>query len=128
MKTAARTVVVPPIEAMVVPVAVTASPKSLPVLVNVMALLPALSVLTPVTVSDPTDGHLIHLAGLNLTRAWTMLGIASALTEADVRKKVLLDAAAKHAEAGLGLVATGHYEGDHWLGSFAVYLLSGTGS
>jgi len=85
------------------------------------------NLLTPVTVSDPTDGHLIHLAGLNLTRAWTMRGIASVLAEDDVRKKVLLDAAARHAEAGLGLVATGHYEGDHWLGSFAVYLLSGTG-
>ncbi len=85
------------------------------------------NLLTPVTVSDPTDGHLIHLAGLNLTRAWTMRGIASALADDDARKKVLLDAAAKHADAGLGLVATGHYEGDHWLGSFAVYLLSGTG-
>lgn len=85
------------------------------------------NLLTPVTVSDPTDGHLIHLAGLNLTRAWTMRGVASVLADGDVRKKVLLDAAAKHADAGLGLVATGHYEGDHWLGSFAVYLLSESG-
>ena len=85
------------------------------------------NLLRPVTVSDPTDGHLIHLAGLNLTRAWTMRGIASVLAEGDPRQKVLSDTAAKHADAGLGLVATGHYEGDHWLGSFAVYLLSGTG-
>jgi len=85
------------------------------------------NLLTPVTVSDPTDGHLIHLAGLNLNRAWTMQGIASILPEGDPRKKVLLDAATKHADAGLALVATGHYEGEHWLGSFAVYLLSGTG-
>lgn len=85
------------------------------------------NLLTPVTVSDPTDGHLIHLAGLNLTRAWTMQGVASVLKEEDPRKKVLLDAAAKHAKAGLELVASGHYEGEHWLGSFAVYLLSGTG-
>lgn len=85
------------------------------------------NLLTPVTVSDPTDGHLIHLAGLNLNRAWTMQGIASVLPEADPRRKVLLDAAAKHTEAGLALVSTGHYEGEHWLGSFAVYLLSGTG-
>lgn len=86
------------------------------------------NLLTPVTVSDPTDGHLIHLAGLNLNRAWTMRGIASVLAEGDPRKKVLLDAAAKHAEAGLSMVSTGHYEGEHWLGSFAVYLLSGTGT
>lgn len=85
------------------------------------------NLLTPVTVSDPTDGHLIHLAGLNLNRAWTMRGIASVLPEEDPRKKVLLDAAAKHAEAGLAMVSTGHYEGEHWLGSFAVYLVSGTG-
>jgi hypothetical protein len=85
------------------------------------------NLLTPVTVSDPTDGHLIHLAGLNLTRAWTMRGIASVLADGDARKKVLLEAAERHAEAGLSLVATGHYEGDHWLGSFAVYLLGGSG-
>ncbi|WP_367873167.1 DUF2891 domain-containing protein [Luteolibacter sp. Populi] len=85
------------------------------------------NLLTPVTVSDPTDGHLIHLAGLNLTRAWTMRGIASVLADTDPRKKVLLDAATKHSEAGLAMVVTGHYEGEHWLGSFATYLLSGVG-
>jgi len=85
------------------------------------------NLLTPVNVSDPTDGHLIHLAGLNLNRAWTMRGIASVLPKSDLRRKVLLDAADKHSEAGLALVSTGHYEGEHWLGSFAVYLLSGTG-
>jgi hypothetical protein len=85
------------------------------------------NLLTPVKVSDPTDGHLIHLAGLNLNRAWTMRGIASVLPESDSRRKVLSEAADKHSEAGLALVATGHYEGEHWLGSFAVYLLSGTG-
>lgn len=85
------------------------------------------NLLTPVKVSDPTDGHLIHLAGLNLNRAWTMRGIASVLPEGDSRRQVLLDAAAKHQEEGLALVASGHYEGEHWLGSFAVYLLGGTG-
>ena len=85
------------------------------------------NLLTPVTVSDPTDGHLIHLAGLNLTRAWTMRGIASVLPDDDARKKVLSEAAAKHATAGLAMVESGHYEGDHWLGSFAVYLLGGVG-
>ncbi|HVJ68051.1 MAG TPA: DUF2891 family protein, partial [Caulifigura sp.] len=82
---------------------------------------------TPVTVSDPTDGHLIHLAGLNLNRAWTMRGIASVLPDSDPRRKILLDSAQKHAAAGLAMVETGHYEGEHWLGSFATYLLSGAG-
>jgi hypothetical protein len=85
------------------------------------------NLLTPVTVSDPSDGHLIHLAGLNLSRAWTMRGVAAALAEGDARKKVLLDAATKHTTAGLRMVASGHYEGDHWLASFAVYLLDDTG-
>ena len=85
------------------------------------------NLLTPVTVSDPTDGHLIHLAGLNLNRAWTMRGIASVLPESDPRRVVLLNAAEKHSQAGLELVASGHYEGEHWLASFAVYLLSETG-
>ncbi len=85
------------------------------------------NLLTPVRVSDATDGQLVHLAGLNLSRAWTMKGIASVLKEEDPRKKVLLDSAARHTTAGLLLVSSGHYEGDHWLASFAVYLLDDTG-
>lgn len=85
------------------------------------------NLLTPVSVSDPTDGHLVHLAGLNLSRAWTMRGIASVLPAGDARRKILLESAAKHIDAGLVLVASGHYEGDHWLASFAVYLLDDAG-
>lgn len=85
------------------------------------------NLLKPVTVSDPTDGQLVHLAGLNLSRAWTMRGIASALPGTDPRKQVLLDSASSHRDSGLSLVASGHYEGDHWLASFAVYLLDDAG-
>lgn len=85
------------------------------------------NLLTPVSVSDFTDGQLVHLAGLNLSRAWTMRGIASCLPANDVRKKILSESAAKHTEAGLALVASGHYAGDHWLASFAVYLLDDAG-
>lgn len=85
------------------------------------------NLLTPVTVGDPTDGQLIHLAGLNLSRAWTMCGAASALDGGDPRREVLENAAALHREAGLQWINSGHYEGDHWLGSFAVYLLTGVG-
>jgi len=81
--------------------------------------------LEPVRVSDPTDPQLIHLAGLNLSRAWTMRGIAAALPERDSRRRILLDAATAHATQGLAMVATGHYEGEHWLATFAVYLLTG---
>ncbi len=83
------------------------------------------NLLQPVTVSDPTDGHLIHLAGLNLSRAWTMRGIAAALPEGDPRRELLNATAVSHLEAGLGYVASGHYEGDHWLASFAVLAMTG---
>lgn len=85
------------------------------------------NLLDPVKVSDPTDGQIIHLAGLNLSRAWTMRGIASALADGDPRRNILLGAAERHLAAGLELVASGHYEGDHWLASFAVYAMTGAG-
>lgn len=87
------------------------------------------NLLDPVEVSDVTDGHLVHLAGLNLNRAWTMQAIASALPADpdDPRRDVLQGAAERHARAGLEYVSSGHYEGEHWLASFAVYLLTGVG-
>ncbi|WP_200272430.1 DUF2891 domain-containing protein [Luteolibacter pohnpeiensis] len=78
------------------------------------------NLLTPVVVSDPTDGHLVHLAGLNLSRVWTMRGIASVLSDSDPRKEILLNAAEAHLAAGMNYVGGGHYEGDHWLATFAV--------
>jgi hypothetical protein len=83
--------------------------------------------LSPAVVSDPTDPRLVHLDGLNLTRAWTLRAIARALPAADGRRKVLEASAAKHAEAGLMRVSSGNYEGEHWLASFAVYLLTNAG-
>ncbi len=79
---------------------------------------------TPATVTDRTDGHLVHLDGLNLSRAWCLKGIVRALSADDARRKTLLESAAKHAEAGLKHVTSGDYAGEHWLASFAVYLLS----
>jgi hypothetical protein len=78
----------------------------------------------PAQVSDLTDGRIVHLVGLNLSRAWTMRGIAAALPAADARRTLLLTAAARHADAGLAYVFSGHYEGEHWLASFAVHLLT----
>lgn len=85
------------------------------------------NLLEPVRISDPTDGQLIHLAGLNLTRAWTMKSIARSLKEGDPRRAVLEKSSQAHEKAGLAMVSTGHYEGEHWLASFAVYLLSDVG-
>jgi hypothetical protein len=80
--------------------------------------------LEPAEVADRTDPKLVHLDGLNLSRAWCMRGISAALPQRD-RARVLLDAAAtRHAAAALPHVASGDYVGEHWLATFAVFLLS----
>ena len=83
--------------------------------------------MTPVEVTDVTDGKLVHLAGLDLSRAWTLRGVASALEPSDRRRTVLEAAAESHAVMGYRYVFSGHYEGEHWLATFAVYLHTGVG-
>lgn len=83
--------------------------------------------LVPAVVTDPTDGKLAHLDGLNLSRAWMLEGILSGLPRQDPRRQALEAAARAHRESGLAAVTGAHYEGGHWLGSFAVYLVSGQG-
>jgi DUF2891 family protein len=83
--------------------------------------------LTPVASPDRADGKLSHLDGLNLSRAWMLDGIASALVASHPWRATLAEAARRHAEAGLASVPTEHYAGAHWLGSFAVYLLTRRG-
>lgn len=75
-------------------------------------------------VSDRSDPQLGHLDGLNLSRAWCMRHVAAVLPNDDPSRWVLEDAGHTHAVDALQHVATGHYEGEHWLGSFAVYLLT----
>jgi hypothetical protein len=82
----------------------------------------------PVVVSpDPSDPKLAHLDGLNLSRAWMLEGIISALPADDLRRPALAAAADAHRRAGLAAVTGEHYEGGHWLGSFAVYLTTQRG-
>ena len=82
----------------------------------------------PVTVSpDPSDPKLAHLDGLNLSRAWMLEGILSSLPAGDPRRPALTSAAEAHRRAGLAAVTGEHYEGGHWLGSFAVYLTTHRG-
>jgi hypothetical protein len=77
-------------------------------------------------VKDPTDGKLVHLDGVNLSRAWNLENIAAALPRADPRKTSLLAASEVHTQAGIANVSAEHYEGSHWLASFATYLLTQT--
>jgi hypothetical protein len=82
----------------------------------------------PVTVSpDRSDPKLAHLDGLNLSREWMLEGIISALPADDTRRPALAAAAEAHRRAGLAAVTGEHYEGGHWLGSFAVYLTTERG-
>jgi hypothetical protein len=83
--------------------------------------------LAPVVSPDPSDPKLAHLDGLNLSRAWMLEGIASALSKNDDRLQILENTAEAHRRAGLAAVTGEHYEGGHWLGSFAVYLVTRRG-
>jgi hypothetical protein len=81
----------------------------------------------PAIVTDRADPQLVHLDGLNLSRAWAMRRLASALPEDDPARAALAASADRHATAGLEHVASGEYAGEHWLATFAVYLLTNTG-
>ena len=83
--------------------------------------------LVPGVVMDPTDGKLVHLDGVNLSRAWNLENIAAALPAEDPRRASLEAAAAIHAKAGIANVSAEHYEGSHWLASFATYLVTKRG-
>jgi len=89
--------------------------------------LPFKAWLAPAVVTDRKDPKLAHLDGLNLSRAWMLLGIASGLPPEDARLPNLKATASAHFTQTLPAVTGEHYEGGHWLGTFAVYLLTGSG-
>ena len=82
------------------------------------------ALLQPATVTDRSDPKLVHLDGLNLSRAWCMRSIAAALPPNEPARKVLTNSSRLHARDALAHVASGDYAGEHWLASFAVFLLS----
>jgi hypothetical protein len=82
------------------------------------------ALIQPAIVTDRTDPKLVHLDGLNLSRGWCMRSIAVALPQNDPARRVLARSALEHAKVTLPHVASGNYEGEHWLASFAVYLLT----
>ncbi len=83
--------------------------------------------LEPGIVLDPSDGKLVHLDGVNLSRAWALEGIASALPDGDPRIASLQASADLHREVGIASVSDEHYSGSHWLASFATYLTTQRG-
>ncbi len=79
--------------------------------------------LAPVSVSDRSDGKIVHLDGLNLSRAWNLYIISNHLGD-DQATALFREWASEHLSASLPHVASEHYEGSHWLASFAVYALT----
>ena len=84
--------------------------------------------LVPVPVSDRSDPQIVHLDGLNLSRAWCWRGIAAALPAGDPRVAVALAAADVHLAAGHEGLASDDYVGAHWLASFALLAHGGVGT
>lgn len=73
------------------------------------------TLLYPADVSDRSDPKIVHLDGLNLSRAWCFYRIAKTTNHPQ-----LIKAAATHLEATVPNIASEHYEGSHWLASFVV--------
>jgi hypothetical protein len=83
--------------------------------------------LKPGIVKDASDGKLVHLDGVNSSRAWNLYNIARALPDEDSRIPALVAAARIHADTGVAAVSDQHYSGSHWLASFATYLMTDRG-
>lgn len=83
--------------------------------------------ISPVNVSDISDPKIVHLAGLNLSRAWCLQSVASALREDHPVRKPLIVAAREHLDFGIKYINSGHYEGDHWLATFGLYAVERIG-
>lgn len=71
-------------------------------------------------VSDRTDGKLVHLDGLNFSRAWVFYGLANKYPEKYSHLRAIAD---RHVAKSFPNLVGDSYEGGHWLGSFALYAL-----
>jgi hypothetical protein len=71
-------------------------------------------------VSDRTDGHLVHLDGLNFSRAWCLIELAKRFPK---KFSHLEKIAETHLNFSMPSIVDGNYEGEHWLASFALHAL-----
>jgi len=76
-------------------------------------------------VPDPSDAKLVHLYGLNFSRAWCLYDIASKMPEE--KRKSVQDLAVQHFKYSLPHVVSGAYEGDHWLATYALLAIRSLG-
>ena len=72
--------------------------------------------LEPGRILDRSDGKLVHLDGLNFSRAWCLYNLTDC--------KPCLRVADEHLQYSLGNITDGDYAGQHWLASFALYAFS----
>jgi hypothetical protein len=77
----------------------------------------------PAEVSDRSDPKIVHLDGLNLSRAWCFYGISKTISDNTNTARRIEQAARDHLEATLPYIASGDYAGEHWLASFGVYAI-----
>ena len=80
--------------------------------------------LEPARVPDRNDARLVHLDGLNLSRAWCWRRLARAFALEDERRALAEAAAARHLDASLAQAVGSHYVAEHWLATFAVLALT----
>jgi hypothetical protein len=83
--------------------------------------------LQPLQTANPNDYLQSHFRGLNLSRAWMLEGIISGLPDSDSRLDRLRSIAVLHRQFGLVDVASDRYASSHWLGTFAIYLVTARG-
>ena len=69
------------------------------------------------TVSDRSDGHLVHLDGLNFSRAWNLYYLMNQYPKTFSHLKKVADT---HFQYSLPQIVDGNYEGEHWLATFAL--------
>ncbi len=70
--------------------------------------------LSPGEVKDRSDGKLVHLDGLNFSRAWCLYNLDQEYAN---------QLADQHINHSLDKIKDGDYAGEHWLASFALYAL-----
>jgi hypothetical protein len=83
--------------------------------------------LSPIEVKDRKDPKIGHLIGLFFQRAWAFKSISRVLPKGDPRQEAFARLSALHTNAGLKQMQDSGYGGEHWLASFAIYLLTGAG-
>lgn len=71
--------------------------------------------LEPGKIIDRSDGKLVHLDGLNFSRAWCLYPLTGK-SMSSCRK-----IADQHMQYSLDKIRDGDYSGEHWLASFALY-------